>query len=162
MTVSRPFAAVPHKQLPRELRHYVFRLEDTRGQYADTPPPGPRSHPHIATRTRRPARPPGALKRWRPYAGQRRRTGERAWPRGSWMAHECHRYSSVTCQNRQSTCLSLNLPISKCLSRVRPRRSWPDPLATPLGPPTQCIQAADRTNHLVAATAGTSFRRASN
>ena len=57
------------KQLPRKLGHYVFLLKDTRGQYADsTPPPGPRSHPHIATRTRRPARPPGALKRWRPYA----------------------------------------------------------------------------------------------
>jgi hypothetical protein len=58
--------------------------------------------------------PPGAAS-WRPQTlaalrGQRRRTGERAWPRGNWMAHECHRYSSVTCPNRQSTCLSLNLP----------------------------------------------------
>jgi hypothetical protein len=36
--------------------------------------------------------PPGAAS-WRPQTlgalrGQRRRTGERAWPRGNWMAHE--------------------------------------------------------------------------
>jgi len=66
--------------------------------------------------------PPGAAS-WLPQTlaalrGQRRRTGERAWPRGNWMAHECHRYSSVTCPNRQSTCLSLNLPISKSVVRL--------------------------------------------
>ena len=54
--------------------------------------------------------PPGAAS-WRPQTlaalrGQRRRTGERAWPRGDWMAHECHRYSSVTCPNRQSTAIT--------------------------------------------------------
>jgi hypothetical protein len=39
----------------------------------------------------------------------------------------CHRYSSVTCPNRRSACLSLNLPISKSVVRTNATApAWPN------------------------------------
>jgi hypothetical protein len=55
-------------------------------------------------------------------------------------APECHRYSSVTCPNRQSTCLSLNLPISKSVVRLNATEpAWPNIFQSPCA---RCIAAA--------------------
>jgi hypothetical protein len=56
------------------------------------------------------------------------------------MARKCHRYSSVTCPNRRSTCLSLNLPISKSLVRQNATEpAWPNTFQSPCA---SCIAAA--------------------
>jgi hypothetical protein len=45
---------------------------------------------------------------------------------------KCHRYSSGTCPNRRSTCLSLNLPISKSVVRTNAMApAWPNILQNP-------------------------------
>jgi hypothetical protein len=76
---------------------------------------------------------------WRPLSCQpwhRRKPAQApgAFPR------ECHRYSSVTCPNRRSTCLSLNLPISK--SVVRLNATQPARPNTFQSPCARCIAAA--------------------
>ena len=53
---------------------------------------------------------------------------------------KCYRYSSVTCPNRRSTCLSLNLPISKSLVRLNATEpAWPNTLQSAWA---RCIAAA--------------------
>jgi hypothetical protein len=56
------------------------------------------------------------------------------------MACEGYRYSSVTCPNRRSRCLSLNLPISKSVVRLNATEpAWPNTLQSPCA---RCIAAA--------------------
>src|ERR1700738_2007058 len=48
------------------------------------------------------------------------------------LACEGHRYSSVTCPNRRSRCLSLNLPISKSVVRLNATEpAWPNTFHSP-------------------------------
>jgi hypothetical protein len=48
------------------------------------------------------------------------------------MAPRCHRYSCVTCPNRRSRCLSLNLPISKSVVRLNATDpAWPNTFQSP-------------------------------
>ena len=48
------------------------------------------------------------------------------------QGRKCHRYSSVTCPNRRSTCLSLNLPISKSVVRTNAiAPAWPNTFQSP-------------------------------
>src|SRR3984893_5332132 len=56
------------------------------------------------------------------------------------LACEAHRYSSVTCPNRRSRCLSLNLPISKSVVRLNATEpAWPNTFHSPCA---RCIAAA--------------------
>jgi hypothetical protein len=56
------------------------------------------------------------------------------------LACEGHRYSSVTCPNRRSRCLSLNLPISKSVVRLNATEpAWPNTFQSPCA---RCIAAA--------------------
>ena len=56
------------------------------------------------------------------------------------MACEGYRYSSVTCPNRRSRCLSLNLPISKSVVRLNATEpAWPNTFQSPCA---RCIAAA--------------------
>jgi hypothetical protein len=56
------------------------------------------------------------------------------------MAPRCHRYSRVTCPNRRSRCLSLNLPISKSVVRLNATDpAWPNTFQSPCA---RCIAAA--------------------
>jgi hypothetical protein len=56
------------------------------------------------------------------------------------LACEGHRYSSVTCPNRRSRCLSLNLPISKSVVRLNATApAWPNTFQSPCA---RCIAAA--------------------
>jgi len=56
------------------------------------------------------------------------------------IGRECHRYSSVTCPNRRSRCLSLNLPISKSVVRLNATEpAWPNTFHSPCA---RCIAAA--------------------
>src|SRR3984893_12417635 len=58
------------------------------------------------------------------------------------MAPRCHRYSCVTCPNRRSRCLSLNLPISKSVVRLNATDpAWPNTFQSPCA---RCIAAAGR------------------
>jgi hypothetical protein len=58
----------------------------------------------------------------------------------SLLACEGHRYSSVTCPNRRSRCLSLNLPISKSVVRLNATEpAWPNTFQSPCA---RCIAAA--------------------
>jgi hypothetical protein len=53
---------------------------------------------------------------------------------------KCHRYSCVTCPNRRSKCLSLNLPISKSVVRLNATEpAWPNTFQSPCA---RCIAAA--------------------
>ena len=48
------------------------------------------------------------------------------------LACEGHRYSSVTCPNRRSRCLSLSLPISKSVVRLNSTEpAWPNAFQSP-------------------------------
>ena len=56
------------------------------------------------------------------------------------MACEGYRYSSVTCPNRRSRCLSLNLPTSKSVARLNATEpAWPNTFQSPCA---RCIAAA--------------------
>ena len=56
------------------------------------------------------------------------------------LACQGHRYSSVTCPNRRSRCLSLNLPTSKSVARLNATEpAWPNTFQSPCA---RCIAAA--------------------